>query len=149
MGSSPLKIFTSSQGQSIAFPWAFGQFVPYFKKRGGETQNPGVCELFGVWYGFFMEQLWIPNAGSQNWEERVGIMLQAQWSEVSPIEKQVSCSGTEAYLDISDKLDSYWGLKTKQWIVSQRGLCLTALFNRQEAVEECSIVPWFLNGKKE
>lgn len=64
MGSSPLKIFTSSQGQSIAFP--LGQFVPYFKKRGGETQNPGVCELFGVLYGFFMEQLWIPSAGSQN-----------------------------------------------------------------------------------
>lgn len=83
------------------------------KKRGGETQKPGACEVFGVWYGFFMEQLRIPNTGSQNWEDRVGTKLQAPWSEVSPIEKQVSWSGTEAHLDISAQLDSYWGLKTK------------------------------------
>lgn len=35
-----------------------------------------------------------------------------------------------------------------EFYASQRGLHLTAFFNRQEAVEECSVVPWFLNEKK-
>lgn len=37
----------------------------------------------------------------------------------------------------------------QKFYASQRGLRLTALFNRQEAVEECSIVLWFLNEEKE
>lgn len=59
-GQHSLKLYTNGQGQGIAFHWAFGQFIPYFKKRGEETQKKGIGELLGFWYGFFMEQLWIP-----------------------------------------------------------------------------------------
>lgn len=46
-GQHSLKLFTNSQGQGVAFHWAFGQYNPTSKKGEKKHKKKGVCELFG------------------------------------------------------------------------------------------------------